>query len=112
MLQPLSARAIALLEKQREHTLGNAHVFTGYGQGHLSPKSMITFLRYMGIKESVHGFRSTFRNWCGDKTQFDRETVELCLAHRIGNEVERAYRTLDALEKRRAVMEAWASYCG
>jgi integrase len=109
---PLSTRAIALLEKQREHTLGNAHVFTGYGQGHLSPKSMITFLRYMGVKESVHGFRSTFRNWCGDKTPFDRETVELCLAHRIGSEVERAYRTLDALEKRRTVMEAWASYCG
>jgi integrase len=109
---PLSARAIELLEKQRELTLGNAHVFTGYGQGHLSPKSMITFLRYMDIKESVHGFRSTFRNWCGDKTPFDRETVELCLAHQVGNEVERAYRTLDALEKRRTVMEGWASYCG
>src|SRR5262245_16306353 len=55
---PLSAQAIALLGKQRERTFGNAHVFTGYGQGHLSPKSMITFLRYMGVKESVHGFRT------------------------------------------------------
>src|SRR5262249_9001320 len=90
---PLSARAIVLLEKQREHAVGD-HVFTSYGQGHLSSKSMIGFLRNIGIKESVHGFRSTFRNWCGDKTPFDRETVELCLAHQIGNEVERAYRTL------------------
>jgi integrase len=109
---PLSDKTIAILERQREHTNGDVHVFTGSGQGHLSPKSMIEFLRNMGIKVSVHGFRSTFRNWCGDKTQFDRETVELCLAHRIGNEVERAYRTLDALEKRRTVMEAWAAYCG
>jgi integrase len=108
---PLSARAVAILEKQREHAVGD-HVFTGFGQGHLSSKSMIGFLRKMGIKESVHGFRSTFRNWCGDKTHFDRETIETCLAHQVGNEVERAYRTSDALEKRRAVMEAWASYCG
>src|SRR6516165_2478239 len=109
---PLSARAIVLLERQREHMNGDVHVFTGYGQGPLSRKSMIEFLRKNGIKVSVHGFRSTFRNWCGDKTQFDRETAEACLAHQVGNEVERAYRTSDALEKRRAVMEAWAAYCG
>jgi integrase len=109
---PLSARAIVLLERQREHMNGDVHVFTGYGQGPLSRKSMIEFLRNMGIKVSVHGFRSTFRNWCGDKTQFDRETAETCLAHQVGNQVERAYRTSDALEKRRAVMEAWAAYCG
>ena len=108
---PLSDRAMVLLERQREHANGDAHVFTGYGR-HLSRKSMIEFLRKNGIKVSVHGFRSTFRNWCGDKTQFDRETVETCLAHQVGNEVERAYRTSDALEKRRAVMEAWAAYCG
>ena len=111
---PLSERAMVLLERQREHMNGDVHVFTGYGWpgGPLSRKSMIEFLRKNGIKVSVHGFRSTFRNWCGDKTQFDRETAEACLAHQVGNEVERAYRTSDALEKRRAVMEAWAAYCG
>ena len=108
---PLSARAMVLLERQREHMNGDVHVFTGYGQGHLSRKSMIEFLRKMGIKVSVHGFRSTFRNWCGDKTQFDRETVELCLAHQVGNQVERAYRTSDALEKRRVIMAEWAIFC-
>jgi hypothetical protein len=61
---------------------------------------------------TVHGFRSTFRDWAGDKTNFAREVVEHALAHMIGSEVERAYRRGHALEKRRDLMGAWAAYLG
>ena len=61
---------------------------------------------------TVHGFRSAFRDWCGEETSFPREICEAALAHATGNAVEQAYRRGDALEKRRALMEAWAAYCG
>ncbi len=60
---------------------------------------------------TVHGFRSSFRDWCGDKTNFPREVAEAALAHKVGDEVERAYRRSDALEKRRRLMQEWADYC-
>ncbi len=60
---------------------------------------------------TVHGFRSSFRDWCGEETSFPREIAEAALAHKVGNEVERAYRRGDALEKRRKLMQAWADYC-
>jgi len=59
-----------------------------------------------------HGFRSSFRDWCGDHTDFPRGLAEQALAHQAGDEVERAYRRMDALEKRRKLMEEWAAYCG
>jgi integrase len=60
---------------------------------------------------TVHGFRSSFRDWCGEKTHHPREIAEAALAHLSGDETERAYRRGDALEKRRDLMEAWAIYC-
>ena len=60
---------------------------------------------------TVHGFRSTFRDWAGERTNFPREVVEVALAHLVGDEVERSYRRGDALEKRRKLMEAWAKFC-
>ncbi len=78
----------------------------------MSNMAMLMLLRRMGHDAySVHGFRSTFRDWAGECTNFAREVVEAALAHQIGNEVERAYRRGDALEKRRKLMEAWAGYC-
>jgi integrase len=59
---------------------------------------------------TTHGFRSTFRDWCGECTNFPREIAEQALAHPTGNAVERAYRRGDAQEKRRALMVAWAEY--
>jgi len=59
---------------------------------------------------TVHGFRSSFRDWCGEATTFPRELAEECLAHAIGNQTERSYRRKDALEKRRKLLEAWGSY--
>ena len=60
---------------------------------------------------TVHGFRSAFRDWAGEETNFPREIAEAALAHRIGDKAEQAYRRGDALEKRRALMAAWASHC-
>jgi integrase len=59
----------------------------------------------------VHGFRSSFRDWAGNETHFPRELAEHALAHVIGDKAEQAYRRSDALEKRRALMTAWAAYC-
>ena len=60
---------------------------------------------------TVHGFRSSFRDWAGDRTAFARDVVEAALAHAIGDATEAAYRRGDALEKRRKLMEAWVAYC-
>jgi integrase len=68
--------------------------------------------KYFKPDITVHGFRSTFRDWAGDKTDFQRETCEAALAHAIGDETEEAYRRGDALAKRRKLMEAWAAYLG
>ncbi len=60
---------------------------------------------------TVHGFRSSFRDWAGNETGYPRELIETALAHVIGDKAEQAYRRSDALEKRRDLMEAWANYC-
>jgi len=59
----------------------------------------------------VHGFRSSFRDWAAERTNFAREIAELALAHRVGDDIERAYRRTDLLQKRRQLGEAWARYC-
>jgi hypothetical protein len=56
--------------------------------------------------------RSTFRDWAGDRTNFPRDVIEMALGHKVGNEVERAYRRGSALEKRRQLMNAWDRFCG
>src|SRR5215217_2096550 len=76
----------------------------------LSVDTVRFVLRSMNVAVTVHGFRSAFRDWAGECTHFPREVAEAALAHQIGNEVERAYRRGDALEKRRGLMEAWALY--
>src|SRR5262249_5657636 len=68
-------------------------------------------LKALAVDATAHGFRSTFADWAADRTSYPREVREQCLAHAIGNKVERAYRRSDAFEKRRRLMEAWADYC-
>jgi len=66
-----------------------------------------------GDGASVHGFRSTFRDWCAEATHYyPRELAEAALAHAVRDQTERAYQRGDALERRRAMMEAWAMFCG
>ena len=69
-------------------------------------------LRRMGRNNiTVHGFRSTFRDWASEQTSFPHETCEHALAHRISDKAEAAYRRGDQFEKRRKLMEAWAGFC-
>jgi integrase len=108
---PLSAPAAAVLELLRSARMG-PFVFPGRRRDkHLSTMSLAMLLRMLGVKVTVHGFRSSFRDWCGDATSFPREVAEAALAHAVGNATELAYRRSDALERRRALMDAWASYC-
>ena len=73
--------------------------------------SMAMLMRRMKFTAfTVHGFRSAFRDWAGDRTTFAREVAEAALAHVVGDETERAYRRSDALAKRRKLMEAWERY--
>jgi hypothetical protein len=74
--------------------------------------AMDMMLRRMKIEDAtVHGVRSSFRDWAGNVSSFPRELIETALAHVIGDKAEQAYRRSDALEKRRKLMEVWASYC-
>ena len=99
-----------LPEKEREE---NALVFPGQKPGKpMSDMTLAAVLKRMKIENvTVHGFRSSFRDWAGELTDFPRETAEAALAHVFGDATERAYRRGDALEKRRRMMEAWEAYC-
>ena len=109
---PLSTQALALLKRLHEARISD-FVFPGEKKDRpLSNMAMEMLLRRMKVTDAtVHGFRSSFRDWCGDRTDFPRELAEAALAHKVGDETERAYRRSDALEKRRKLMQAWADYC-
>ncbi|WGM31534.1 site-specific integrase [Brevundimonas sp. NIBR11] len=88
-----------------------SYLFPGMN-GQLSDATIGKVLKVNGIQNATpHGFRSAFRDWAGDCTGYPRELIEEALAHQVGNAVERAYRRSDALEKRRALMIAWADFC-
>ena len=106
---PLSSRAVAILEEVKP--LGSEAVFSGTGGGKLSGMAMAMLLRRMKVDLTVHGFRSGFRDWAAESTGFAHEVCEMALAHAIGNQAEAAYRRGDLFDKRRKLMEAWASYC-
>ena len=111
---PLSARVLAILgDANRIRTLGGDYVFPGGKAGKpLSNMAMTEVLRRMGRDDiTVHGFRSTFRDWAAERTSFPSEVVEMALAHAVGNKVEAAYRRGDLFEKRRQLMTEWATYC-
>jgi integrase len=109
---PLSPRAVAILRKLEKLKAGQ-FVFPGQARNKpLSNMAMEMVLRRMKIEDAtVHGFRSSFRDWAGNVSNCPREVVETALAHVIGDKAEQAYRRSDALEKRRKLMEAWAAYC-
>ena len=110
---PLSAPAVGLLRAVEPLRGEGDWVFPGQRAGRpLSTMAMDMMLRRMGSEVTVHGFRSTFRDWVGELTDHPREVAEAALAHRVGDATERAYRRGDALEKRRALMSDWATYCG
>ena len=110
---PLSDAALSVLNAMNEADLKPTDfVFPAPRGGALSDMALSQLLKRMDRPDiTVHGFRSSFRDWAGDKTQFGREEVEMALAHTVESSVERAYRRGRALEKRRELMTAWAEYC-
>jgi len=110
---PLSGAALTILKQMNAIREGD-FVFPGGKKGKpLSNMAMLAVLKRMGRRDlSAHGFRSTFRDWAAEQTNFPREVVEMALAHPIESKVEAAYRRGDLFRKRRQLMEAWARFCG
>jgi len=109
---PLSVRALNIVQEQSE--LKRSDFIFPYSDN-LKPFSVNApraLLKRMGRDETLHGFRATFKSWSTDQTNFQREVIEMALAHKIGNDVEASYLRTSAIDKRRALMQAWADYCG
>lgn len=110
---PLSPRAVAIL-KELGRGADDAFVFPGGKDGKpLSENALLALLKRMERDDlTSHGFRSTFRDWAAEQTNYPREAAEMALAHVVSDKVEAAYRRGDLFEKRRRLMEDWANYCG
>lgn len=108
---PLSGEAIALLKALP--TMGdNPHVFPGT-KGQISDMTLTAALRRMNRSDlTAHGFRSTFRDWAGERTNYPREVCEHALAHQLKDKAEAAYQRGSLFDKRRMMMNDWAKYCG
>jgi integrase len=109
---PLSAPAVEVL-RQQSQAATSAFVFPGArGERPLSNMAMLALLKRMGRSDlTAHGFRSTFRDWAAEQTNYPREVAEMALAHAVGDKVEAAYRRGDLFEKRQRLMAEWARYC-
>jgi integrase len=111
---PLIERTLAILQELESvrDDASNPFVFPGQRRDKpLSDMALEMLLRRMKVTDTVHGFRSTFRDWAGNRTSFPRELAEHALSHQIGDKVEQAYRRDDALERRRPLMDAWCAFC-
>ena len=110
---PLSAAALAVLAEVRNLPLsaGSRLIFANQKGGMLSDMSLTATMRRMDVDAVPHGFRSTFRDWVGEKTHFPSDLAEMALAHALPNKTEAAYRRGDGLEKRKTMMDAWALHC-
>jgi integrase len=108
---PLSPRAIDLLRSlPREDD--NPYLFVGsHARAPLGKMTMFLALNAMQPGMTVHGFRSSFRTWASERTNYPREVCERALAHSVGTATEQAYERTDLFDKRRKLMEAWAKYC-
>jgi len=107
---PLSTPALKLLQAL-PRTENSDLVFPGSNDKPLSDMALTAVMRRMEVDAVPHGFRSTFRDWVGDCTNYPRDVAEFALAHKLSDKVEAAYRRGDALERRREMMEDWASFC-
>jgi integrase len=110
---PLSKPVLVILRERHKAAAGNEYVFPGAQKRKpLSNMAMLQTLRRMGRGNlTVHGFRSTFRDWAAERTTYPAEVAEAALAHVVGDKVEAAYRRGDLFDKRRKLMAAWTEFC-
>jgi integrase len=105
---PLSDAALAILRSMQGN--GSDFVFAGQNGGPLARQGFVKAMKqYDGL--TVHGFRSSFRDWAAETTAYPSELAEIALSHTVGSKVEAAYRRSDLMERRRHMMDAWAQYC-
>ena len=108
---PLSSRAVEILRAAKGLGDGTGLVFPGTKAGKtLSDMTLSKLVKELGFEADVHGFRTSFRTWAQEKTNFPREVAEAALAHTIKDKAEAAYARSDVFDKRRKMMEAWAGY--
>ncbi len=108
---PLSDRAVELIEGMRAQGMQSDYVFPGAKVDRpISNMAFLMLLRRAGESVTAHGFRSAFRDWSAERTNFSREVCEMALAHTVKDKVEAAYRRGDLLDKRRQLMTAWADH--
>ena len=109
---PLSDRARAIILEMEKLRAAHFVFVAGPSGAAYSNTALLMMLRRMGRTDlTAHGFRSTFRDWAAERTNYPREVCEQALAHAIGDKVEAAYRRGDLFEKRRRLMQAWAKWC-
>jgi integrase len=110
---PLSSQAVAVFQRAEAHKAGVGDlVFPGQNvKKPLSDMTLLKILRDMELTVTVHGFRSAFRDWVAEQTDYSGEVAEAALAHTVSNKVEAAYRRTDFLDKRRLMMQDWARFC-
>jgi integrase len=109
---PLSDRAISILNEMAD-IRQNDFVFPGTKEGQpIGVVALLRQLRELSKHTTVHGLRSTFKDWCAECTHTPNFVSEAALAHVVADKVEAAYRRTDLFEKRRKLMEQWATYCG
>ena len=106
---PLTAEALALLDALPK-VAGTELVFPAPRGGVLSDMTLLAVLRRLDVPAVPHGFRSTFRDWAAERSNYPRDVAEMALAHAIGDKVEAAYRRGDLFEKRRLMMADWAAF--
>ena len=107
---PLSDPAVTVLEAMRPLCGRSGLVFPSQRDKPMSPATMISALQRAEIGCTMHGFRSSFRVWAAERSNATRDIAEMCLAHKVGSDIERSYNRSDLFEKRRALMNAWATY--
>lgn len=108
---PLSDRAIEIVKGAKLLSNDSPYLFSGRSlKAPLSNMTLLTILRRMELPVTTHGFRSSFRDWAAEATNYPRELAEMALAHTIENKVEAAYRRGDLLEKRAEMMQAWSIF--
>jgi len=108
---PISSRCLEILARAKELTDGGDYIFPGrIEENPISNMALLMTLRRMKIDVTVHGFRSSFRDWASERTNFPRDVCELALAHVVPDKTEAAYRRGDLFDKRKKLMESWSRF--
>ncbi|MCR9088666.1 MAG: tyrosine-type recombinase/integrase [Rhodobacteraceae bacterium] len=107
---PLSDRAMGILAETSELRDASNYVFPSIRGRPLSDMTLSKLIKELGFDADIHGFRTSFRTWVQEQTDYPREVAEAALAHKLGDDVEEAYARSDLFEKRKAMMEDWAAH--